>query len=154
LAASKRVKGLAFHVALFAVLVTIAVGPALAAADFNVESHQVLPLGGSTGTFTMSGDLSDAGTFHFTSFLFTSGVGSPVTTEHVSETWTGTAGTLDVDKQCRTEVTGFGATDACQALVTGGTGAYAGLHGTGSCTGFLDFITRTTTQTCEFALHE
>src|SRR5918911_1093064 len=122
-------KGLALSGALFAVLATIAVGPAVAAADFNVETHQVLPLGGSTGTFTMSGDLSDAGTFHFTSFLFTSGVGSPVTTEHASETWTGTAGTLYVEKECRTVVVGLGATDDCRALVTGGTGAYSGLHG-------------------------
>jgi hypothetical protein len=136
-----------------AISASIAVGPAAAASDLNIVTHQAVRIGAGTGTFTMSGDLSDAGTFRFTSFLFTSGQGSPVTTEHVSETWTGVAGTLTVEKQCRSVFIGFGATD-CQALVTGGTGAYAGLHGTGTCTGLINFITGIASQTCEFSLHD
>jgi hypothetical protein len=147
-------KTLFLTAATLAISASVAVGSASAASDLNVVTHQAVPIGAGTGTFTMSGDLSDAGTFRFTSFLFTSGQGSPVTTEHVSETWTGTAGTLTVEKQCRSEFVGFGATDDCQALVTGGTGAYAELHGTGTCTGFINFITGIASQTCEFSLHE
>lgn len=128
----------------------ILAAPATAAEGLSVTTQQAVPIGGSTGTFSMSGDLTDAGPFHFTSFFITTGMGSPVTTEHVSELWVGSAGTLFVEKQCRTVFVGFGATDECQALVTGGTGAYAGLHGAGSCTGFIDFRTGIASQTCDF----
>ena len=140
--------------ALLAISAGFAVGPAAAAADVNIVTHQAVPIGAGAGTFTMAGDLTDAGTFQFTSFLFTSGQGSPVTTEHVSETWTGLAGTLTVKKECRSVFIGFGATDDCQALVIGGTGAYSGLHGAGTCTGIIDFVTGIASQTCEFSLQD
>lgn len=139
-------------VLLAAVVFATYVGTAGASADFNVVTQQAVPIGGTTGTFTMTGDLADAGTFRFTSFLFTSGEGSPVTTEHVLETWNGAAGTLTVQKQCRSVFIGFGATDDCQAAVNGDTGAYAGLHGTGMCTGLINFITGIASQTCSFRL--
>ena len=153
-------KRIAAALAALAVLIVVAsagfaVGSAAAAADVNIETHQAVPIGAGTGTFTMTGDLTDAaGTFQFTSFLFTSGRGSPITTEHVSETWTGLAGTLTVKKECRSVFIGFGATDDCQALVTGATRAYSGLHGAGTCTGIIDFVTGIASQTCEFSLQD
>ena len=154
---SKRIAAaLAALAALIVVAISagFAVGPAAAAADVNIVTHQAVPIGADAGTFAMAGDLTDAGTFRFTSFLFTSGRGSPVTTEHVSETWTGLAGTLTVKKECRSMFIGFGATDDCQALVTGGTGAYSGLHGAGTCTGIINFVPGIASETCEFSLHE
>jgi hypothetical protein len=73
---------------------------------------------------------------------------------NVSETWTGVAGTLTGTKQCRSVFIGFGATDDWPALVTGGTGAYAGLHGPGTCTGLINFFTGIASQTCMFRLHD
>ena len=140
--------------AVLAITLSLTVASAAAAADVNIVTQQAVPIGGNTGTFTMSGDRSDAGTFRFTSFLFTSGQGSAVTTEHVMETWTGSAGTLTVQKECRTVFAGFFATDECQALVTDGAGAYAGLHGPGACTDVLNFVTGIASQMCEFHLYD
>jgi len=124
--------------------------PATAASGLSITTQQAVAIGAGSGTFSMSGDLADTGAFQFTSFFLTTGTGSPVTTEHVSEIWVGSAGALFVQKQCRSVFVGFGATDDCPALVSGGTGAYAGLHGAGDCTGFIDFRTGIASQTCEF----
>ena len=134
---SKRIAAaLAALAALIVVAISagFAVGPAAAAADVNIETHQAVPIGAGTGTFTMTGDLTDAaGTFQFTSFLFTSGRGSPVTTEHVSETWTGLAGTLTVEKQCRLVSIGFRATDERRRREPLRVGTMAGSARSGAC---------------------
>lgn len=44
--------------------------------------------------------------------------------------------------------------DSCQASVMDGTGAYAGLHGNGRCSGVLDFFTGLATRICQLRLND
>src|SRR5207237_9821744 len=89
-----------------------------------------VPIGASTGTYVATGDINDAGTFSFSSFR-SEGPFVPVVTDHIIQTYTGAAGSFTIRQQCLSIFQGFFFTDQCNATVIGGTGAYAGLRGTG-----------------------
>jgi hypothetical protein len=85
------------------------------------------------GTFTVSGAVSDSGTYT-ERFRFAG------QTAHVTKVLVGGAGTIRID--ARAVVVPTGPTTigfaAGNWVVTGGTGAYAGLHAEGSSTGSAD----------------
>ena len=134
------------------ITLTVSVSTAQAAPDLTVTVEESKPITAPGGTFSLAGDLSDSGTFVFTSF-FLAAVPSPVVaTVHVTEALSGTAGTLSIKKQCLSVFIGFGLSDECQGVVVGETGAYAGLHGIAKCSGIVNFITGIASQTCELRL--
>ena len=127
--------------------------PALAGGQLHVVTNEQVLIGASTGTFTFSGDVSDGGFFTFDSFF---SAGPPAffqSTEHVIQTYHGGAGTLTVEKQCLSVFIGGGIfSDTCRAGVIGGTGAYEGEHGGGSCSGVINLLTGIASQTCDLRL--
>jgi len=85
------------------------------------------------GTFTVTGAVNDSGTYT-ERFRFAG------QTAHVTKLLVGAAGTIRLDARAVVVPTGVTAIGfaAGNWIVTGGTGAYAGLHAEGSSTGSAD----------------
>jgi hypothetical protein len=131
------------------------VGAAQAGPKLHITTNEQVAIGSPSGTFAFSGDVSGGGAFVFDSFLSAGPPAFFLSTEHVVQTYLdGSAGTLSVQKQCLSVYVGGGVfSDTCQAVVRGGTGAYADAHGEGSCNGVISLVTGIATQTCELRLH-
>ena len=143
-------------VVVLAMLLACSAGPAVAGEQLQLVTNEQVPVGAPQGTFTFSGDFNDAGTFTFTAFL-TAGPPSfgPIglSTEHVTQVYSGQAGTLTVQSQCLSTFDGVASfIDTCQAVVRDGSGAYEGLHGSGRCSGVINLITRVATRICDLGL--
>jgi hypothetical protein len=140
--------------AIFAVSALLAVSPALGASKLQVTTSEQVHIGASSGTFTFSGDVSDGGAFVFNAFLSAGPPAFFLSTEHIVETYLGSAGSLTVQKECLTVYIGGGLfSDTCQAVVLAGTGAYEDEHGAGSCSGLINLVTGIASQTCDLRLN-
>ena len=73
-------------------------------------------------------------------------------TEHILETYTGAAGSFTIRQQCLSTFEGFFFTDRCNAVVIDGSGAYAGVRGTGTCEGVISLVTGIAARSCEYSL--
>ena len=106
----------------------LAAQPAL---GFNGSISGTQP-GINTGTYTASGVVS--GSFAVSeSFRFGGGRSAPL---HTVDTLTGSNGTITIDQQLKF----IGSSGSCSFfggvwMITGGTGAYASVHGTGDAAG-------------------
>ena len=145
---------LALTTAVLACLTALWTGSALGGSKLHIVTTEQVSIGASTGPFSFSGDVADAGSFVFNSFLSAGSPSFSPSTEHVVQTYLGGAGTLTVQKECLTVYIGGGLfSDTCQAVVLGGTGAYEGEHGAGSCTGVISLVTGIASQTCDLRLN-
>ena len=110
----------------------LAAQPAL---DFNGSLSGTHQAGINTGTYTASGAVS--GSFAVSeSFSFGGGKSAPLHTVDTLTPLTGSDGTITIDQQLKY----IGSSGSCSYfsgvwMITGGTGAYASVHGTGDAAG-------------------
>ena len=131
----------ALAIALIAGLSLVGPGKTIAAGSANSVTI-VLNLTGGEGPFIATGDLNTSG---FNTMVVR---GTRTGTLHCSTVLTDAHGTITINLQCRmiltSETTAGG---PGHWVVASGTGAYANLHGTGSLTMDIDFVTGAAVET-------
>jgi hypothetical protein len=101
----------------------------------------------ATGSFSASGVISDTGSV-VSSFVHADG------TAHVQRTLSGASGQITASFQARVQSFSDGiATFSGHWLISGGTGAYANLHGEGDLTMLLDVAGGTANETWTGVVH-
>jgi hypothetical protein len=123
--------------------------PATASDRLELTIQTQKPFGPAPGTFSTAGAFTDAGAFVNTRFTFSAVAAPRFVIVHVTQTFTGAAGTFTIQAEITETVSADPGllNDTGTWTVIGGTGDYQTAHGQGSVTGTADdnagVITRT-----------